>query len=199
MAVGSRRRAARRYGMTKQIQKAFLMGENVYLRPLERQDLKGEYRNWVNDPEITGHMAAGTFPVNDDELVAYYESNMESSESVLFAIVEKTSGRHVGNARIYRVDWINRKAYRGIMIGDRSCWGKGYGLEVINLISKYAFKYLNLNKLVSTTLAENIGIHKVNERAGYMREGEIREEFFRDGRYHDAIYWGLLKADYNKK
>ena len=104
----------------------------------------------------------------------------------------------IGTARVHSIDWVARKAYRGIMIGDRSCWGKGYGLEVINLISQYAFEYLNLNRLKSPTIADNVGVNKVNERAGYTQEGIGRQEYFRDGKYHDSVYWGLLKADYMK-
>jgi len=185
--------------MSKETEKKFLMGENIYLRAFEREDLKGEYGCWINNPEITRHMAAGVFPRNDDDLLAYYEKNANSRDSVLFAIIDKASGKHIGNARIHSIDWINRKAYKGTMIGDKKSWGKGYGLEATNLINRYAFKTLNLNKIISTTLAENVGIHKVNERAGYKREGQIREEFFRDGEYHDLIYWGLLKSDYNEK
>lgn len=115
-----------------------------------------------------------------------------------FAVVEKESGKHIGNARLHSIDWVDRKAIRGIMIGERSVWGQGYGLEVISLLSEYAFERLNFNKLKSFTLVENIGVQKVNEKAGYKIEGEARDEFFSKGKYHNVLYWGLLKSDYLK-
>ncbi len=176
--------------------KKFISGENVYLRPFERQDLEGPYREWINDPEVVHFLASGTWPQTDDALNAYYESNIANDRQVLFAIVEKSSDRHIGNARIYSIDWVNRKAHRGIMIGNKDCWSKGYGSEVINLLSVYAFETLNLRKLSSTTVGDNIGIIKVNEYCGYEKEGRLREEFFRDGIYNDVVYWGLLKNKY---
>ena len=176
--------------------KEFITGEHVYLRPVERSDLGGRYREWINDPEVVIFLATGAYPQTDDELLRYYESNINSRSQVLFAIVEKESDIHIGNARIYGIDWLNRKAHRGIMIGEKSCWSKGYGKEVINLLSMYAFETLNLRKLSSTTVGNNVGIIRVNEVCGYRQEGVLREEFYRDGRYYDVVYWGFLKSDY---
>ena len=48
----------------------------------------------------------------------------------------------------------------GIMIGDKSSWGKGYASEVINVISRYAFRSLNVNKLTAGAISPNIGVIK---------------------------------------
>lgn len=176
--------------------KGYLIAQNVYLRPFERSDVNGPYRDWINDPEVIQFLASGTFPLTDDALLSYYESNISSNKQVLFAIIEKETDKHIGNARIYNVDWVNRKAHRGIMIGDKSCWSRGYGSEVINLISYYGFETLNLRKLSSTTVGDNVGIIKVNEKCGYRQEGRLREEFYRLGRYYDVVYWGFLKSEY---
>ena len=45
-------------------------------------------------------------------------------------------------------------------------------------------------------LINNAGIIKVNEDCGYSREGVLREEFYRNGKYHDVVYWGLLRSEY---
>ena len=39
-------------------------------------------------------------------------------------------------------------------------------------------------------------MHKVNQRPDYKQEGEGCEEFFRDGVYHNIIYWGILRSEY---
>jgi len=182
--------------MSDKLKKAFLMGERIYLKPLEKEDLKGPYRSWINDPEITRYLTAGTFPITDEELEAYLQKHLNSNNSILFGIVEKESGKHIGNVRIYLIDWVNRTASRGIMIGDKSAWGKGYGLEVMNLISEYAFERLNLNKLKGGAICGNKGASRVSEKAGYKKEGVLREEFYRDGTYHDFDFYGLTRSDY---
>jgi RimJ/RimL family protein N-acetyltransferase len=187
--------------MSQKMEKVFLEGKRVYLRPLEREDLAGDYRNWINDHNVTRYIEAGTFPLTDDELESFFEFNLKSPNNILFAIVEKKTGRHIGNAQIKNINWVHRTASRGILIGEKSCWGKGYGLEVANLLAEYAFERLNLNKLKSSTCAANAAVQKLNERAGYTLEGEAREEFFCDGKYYNRANWGLLRSEHlaNKK
>jgi|LauGreDrversion4_2_1035121.scaffolds.fasta_scaffold05087_7 ribosomal-protein-alanine N-acetyltransferase len=174
----------------------FIVGKKVYLRSFERSDLQGKYRAWLNDPDVIKFLAVGTYPQTEDGILKYFESNINSDSQVFFAIIDKESDIHIGNARIYNIDRLNQKAHRGIMIGDKSYWNAGYGREVINLISAYAFETLNLRKLTSTTVGNNAGIIKVNEDCGYSREGVLREEFYRNGKYHDVVYWGLLRSEY---
>jgi len=178
------------------MKKAFLESERLILRPFEAEDLTGPYRGWLNDHEVISHLASGTWPQSDDALRAYYERNLADSSNVMFMIVEKETEKDIGTARVYAINWVHRNARRGIMIGQKDCWGKGYGLEVINLISRYAFESLNLHKLTSETVGDNIAVHRVNEKAGYQREGVKRENFFRNGEWHDVICFGLLQSEW---
>lgn len=182
--------------MQQENPKIFLEDENIYLRGFEREDLKGEYRRWINDPEVTRYLQVGTFPQNDDELRSYYERSMMSKNEVFFAVIEKEGARHIGNAQLYDISWIHRSAMRGILIGDKKCWGKGYGLEIIRLLNSYGFETLNLNKIISSTCADNKAVQKLNVKAGYTKEGIGRQEFYRNGIYHDRVYWGMLKSEY---
>lgn len=176
--------------------KTFLKGEQIHLRPFEREDLNGDYRQWINDPEITHFLQVGTFPQTDDELRAYYEKCLNSNTVVFFAVIETKTGKHIGNAQIYDINWIHRTALRGIVLGDKNCWGKGYALEMIKLLNTYAFELLNLNKIISSTCVDNVAVQKLNAKAGYTNEGVGRQEFYRDGVYYDRVYWGMLKSEY---
>ncbi len=82
------------------------------------------------------------------------------------------------------------------MIGDKEFWGKGYALDIIQLLNLYGFEYLNLNKIISSTVTDNEAVQKLNIKAGYTKEGIGRQEFYRDGKYYDRVYWGLLKSEY---
>ena len=176
--------------------KPFLESEEIYLREFQKEDIYNGYQDWINDPDVNNFLDVGSFPQPLESLENYYNAHIDNKNIVMFAIIEKETGKHIGNARVYGIKWVHRCGSRGIMIGDKSAWGKGYGLQVINLVSKYAFEILNLNKLSSVTVGGNVGIHKVNERAGYKKEGVIRELFYRDGKYYDAYYYGLTKTDY---
>ena len=46
------------------------------------------------------------------------------------------------------------------------------------------------------TLKGDEAVQKLNIKAGYTKEGIGRQEFYRDGKYYDRVYWGLLKSEY---
>ncbi len=145
---------------------------------------------------MTRHLQVGTFPQSDEDLAAYFEVCRNSKSIIFFAVVETETQRHIGNAQLYDINWVTRTAYRGIVLGEKSTWGKGYALEIIHLLHTYAFDSLNLNKVVSLVSSANLAIEKLNLKSGYTKEGVGRQELYRDGKYFDRISWGLLRSDY---
>src|SRR5438552_18222176 len=109
-------------------------GSVVLLRPLEHADLNERYRNWLNDPEVTRYTETGTFPSTAEDLENYYRGVTGSKNDVMLAVVDKKSGRHVGNVKLGPIHWVHRCATFGILIGEREFWGKGVGLEATRLM-----------------------------------------------------------------
>lgn len=173
----------------------FLRGDKVYLRPFEKEDIDtSDYRLWINDPQMI-YTEAGSSPHTREDLIAYYEKHINNNTMYFFAVVDIKTRKVVGTARIYDINWLHRIACRGLMIGNKY-QGKGFATEALNLLCKFAFEYLNLNKLKSGTYIENKGIVKVNERIGFKKEGLLRQERWTRGEYHDIIIWGLLKKEW---
>jgi [ribosomal protein S5]-alanine N-acetyltransferase len=99
----------------------FIVGERLYLRRVERADLGTDYFQWLNDPDVTRHMYNGTFPNSEEAMVAYYEQTVQSTDRVNLAMVRREDDRHIGNIGLSAIDWVNRTAEVGIIIGERSC------------------------------------------------------------------------------
>ena len=171
----------------------FLIGEKVYLRALEASDINENYLSWINDAEVTKYMTTGRFPSNMEKLVEYYQHRTASSNHVIFAIIDKESDRHIGNITLNNINWVNRTADSGIMIGEKDFWGKGYGTEAIRLVSDYAFKRLNLHKVTAGIVAIHQASIKAFEKAGFEIEGQAKSQFFLDGQYYDSLYLGITK------
>jgi RimJ/RimL family protein N-acetyltransferase len=76
-------------------------------------------------------------------------------------------GQHIGSTGIHQIDWRNRHAQTGIVIGDRTWWGRGIATRSHALRTRYAFEELNLEKLVITVIEGNIASRRALERAGY--------------------------------
>lgn len=175
---------------------AFLRGSKIYLRPLERADLNETYLGWLNDAEVTRYMEAGAFPATYQDLEKFYQGVTGSTTDVIFAIADRKSHRHIGNAKLGPIHWIHRRAMFGIMIGDKGFWGRGIGEEVTRLMVEYAFRRLNLNRVTLGVFAEHESAVGCYEKVGFRVEGRIREDLFRDGEYKDRLWMGLLRSEY---
>jgi ribosomal-protein-alanine N-acetyltransferase len=178
------------------MKKIFILGKQIYLRPLEREDLNERYLGWLNDPEIK-YLESGIFPNTQDKLEKFYEKVVEASDQVILAVVDKESDLHIGNVKLGPINWVHRRATFGILIGDKKFWGKGVGEEATRLMVEYAFRRLNLHRVELGVTAENEGAICCYEKVGFQIEGRFRGAVFHEGRYKDSLWMGLLSSDYS--
>jgi ribosomal-protein-alanine N-acetyltransferase len=176
--------------------KAFAEGSLVILRPLERTDLNERYLSWLNDPAVTRYTETGIFPSTAEDLDNYYRSVSGSKSDVMLAVVDKKSGRHIGNVKLGPIHWVHRRATFGILIGEKEFWGKGVGLDATRLMVEYGFQRLNLHRIDLGVFAEHEAAVRCYEQAGFKVEGRMREDLFLDGEYKDRIRMGLLCSEY---
>lgn len=180
------------------MRRPFLIGHKIYLRPLEPSDLEGAYLDWLNDYEVTRFLETGRFPATTDLLQQYVEHVARAPENVMLAIVEKATGTHVGNIKLGPIQWIHRRADLGLMVGDKTRWGHGYGREAVELMLGYAFERLNLNKITLGVFTDNAPALNLYEAIGFKVEGALRRHLFRDGEYRDKLVMGIFRDEYLK-
>ena len=177
---------------------SFIEGKRICLRALRPEDLEKGYLRWINDTDVNAFLAAGTRPVSTSALRAYYENITRSANDVMFAIVVKKTDKYIGNIKLGGIDWTDRRAHCGRMIGDRASWGKGYGTEALELVLDYAFNTLNLNRVYNTIVSGNIGAMKSCEKAGMEREGVFPQFKFARGGYKDVVQYGITRDRYDR-
>lgn len=182
------------------MKKHFIMGKKIFLRGLEKEDLRGNMFNWANDQEVTYYMYLGLKPNSAEVMEKEYDDLMASDKDVAFAMIDKKSKSHIGNAGLYTINWLYRSAEYRVIIGEKSYWNKGYGSEVARLVLDYGFNKLNLNKIWLGVNAENKGAVASYKKSGFKEEGVLRDEIYRNGRYYDAIRMSILRSEfYGKK
>lgn len=177
----------------------FLSGKKVYLRGLHEEDLSGPLLYWTDDPEVTRYMFRGWRPANADEVIAAYKNSIASDNNIEMAICSKETEQIVGIAGLYDADWkISRQAEFRIMIGEKSAWGKGYGLETTNLVVAYGFDKLNLNRIWLGHNAADERAGACYAKAGFVKEGVLREASYRNGQYYDIVRMSILHREFKK-
>jgi RimJ/RimL family protein N-acetyltransferase len=171
-----------------------LQGEQVRLVPVDRAHHFDNALRWMNDPEVTRFLmlTTGVTPGMEAE---WFERVQKRDTDFVWAIHDDR-GRHIGFTGLHRIDWRNRKATSGIVIGDKEAWGRGYATDAMRVRTRFAFEVLNLHRVESEAYADNEASQRALERVGYTREGVFRKRAWADGRWHDTIAYAILDEDY---
>lgn len=175
----------------------FMVGRQVYVRGLERADLPTMVR-WINDAEVTRLLFMGDRPATIERLTEQWEQESRSSRDIVFAICTREDDTFIGTTGLYTVNWIMRTAEFRIFLGEKSFWNRGIGTEVTKLMVVYGFEKLNLNRIWLGVNAENKGGVRAYEKAGFVHEGILRQEQYRNFQYYDVVRMGLLRSEYEK-
>ena len=176
----------------------FITGKKVYLRGIEKEDLKNIVI-WLNDEDVTRYMIMGDRPAHLELLTEQWEQEIRNPREVAFAVIDKKKEKMVGWCGLYGIRPIAYAAEFRVFIGDKRSWNKGFGTEVTKLLIQYGFEKLNLNKIYLGVNASYKAAVRAYEKAGFVREGVLRQEIFRNNQYYDAVRMSILRKEYKKK
>lgn len=172
----------------------FLKGERIGLRPPERANLDA-YLSWINDLDILQFILR-VRPVSRAEEEEWFSNLSKRPDDLIFEIASLEGGAPIGSCGLHRINSSNRSAELGILIGDKSLWGRGYGREAMGLLCGYGFDVLNLNRIGLSVYEYNARGVRCYERLGFRHEGRRRAARFWNGRYWDILDMGLLESEW---
>jgi RimJ/RimL family protein N-acetyltransferase len=170
-------------------------GELVRLTQIERKSLPA-FRRWFRDYEVQRFLAMPTVPITDEAEDAWYERMAQARDQYIFSICTLADDTLIGNCGLFDLDHKNRSAEFGIVIGEKDCWGRGFGTDATRLIVRFAFEELNLNRVALRVYDFNGRAIRAYEKAGFVHEGRQRAALFREGAYHDVLMMSVLREEW---
>jgi len=179
-----------------------LFGERVRLRAAEKEDIT-VFLRWINDPDITENLMLIS-PMSRFEEEHWYENMMKRpSHEHVFVIEIKGKDsdkdyRPIGTCQFINIDWRNRSAEVGIMIGEKTFWDQGYGTETMHLLLRHGFATLNLHRVWLRVYAKNTRGIRTYEKAGFQKEGNFRQAHFQHNRYYDIHLMSVLEHEWQE-
>lgn len=179
---------------TSHFQNPFIIGERLYLRPLEPAQDNHLYSTWLNDAEIRRYFSV--YPTSDTRGKERLENLYKDTRHILFGVVLKEDNRLIGLVGLKDINVLNQSAEFYVIIGDRNIQGRGYGTESTRLMLQYGFFELNLNRIQTQDMEDNIGGWRADEKAGFKYEGTLREVMPRFGKFHNVKVYSILKSEY---
>ncbi len=170
---------------------AFLEGDDVVLRTIERDDL-AFCQEAMNDPRVRGGFDAHAPVTMDDEEGWYDDAVVDGDDVHLLACVD---GKPVGTVGLNGVTDVYGVAELGYWIAPDH-HGQGFATEAARLLVGYGFDERRLHRVGARAFEFNDASRRVLEKVGFEREGVSRDAAFVDGKYVDVYRFGLLEPEW---
>jgi RimJ/RimL family protein N-acetyltransferase len=201
-----------------------IIGDRLRFRAVEPEDLP-IFLRWINDPEVRYGLGL-YLPLSMADEQEWYDGVRKQSPDERNLVIEARSPapqggppaqpgvppagpgvppagpptepawRMIGGTGFFNLDRRNRSAELGIMIGDKSCWNRGFGTEAVRLLARHGFNTLNLNRIYLRVLENNPRAIRAYEKAGFTHEGRQRQAEYKDGKYLDLLVMSILKDEF---
>lgn len=170
-----------------------IVGPRLYLSPIsDNEGDAAKYIKWMNDKAVNFGQYNRVVGSKSDLTWLYQPPDHMQR----YAMVLSGSDELIGSISIHNIDHLNRNAFIGIFIGEAAHRGKGYGAEAIRLILEYGFNTLNLHCILLTVAADIGEAVACYKKVGFRELGRLPEHVFKDGKYVDKLYMGIMARDF---
>ncbi len=179
--------------------KDVLTGKFVRLSAFDPEEMGKAFARWNMNSEYVRLLNSSALPMRSAKSNAkrLEENIVESSlASYDFSIRTLADDKLIGELGLEVVDWVGRDAFVGLGIGETEYWNKGYGTDIMNVLLRYAFTEINLRRVSLTVFEYNPRAIRSYEKAGFRREGQLRNLLNRAGRRWNEIYMGILREEW---
>jgi RimJ/RimL family protein N-acetyltransferase len=146
------------------------------LRPFEERDIDALVA-WGRDDELC-RAAEWTEGLPDDDLRAQWRTMIASPDDVLIRRAIALGDRVIGYADLYGHAPDQREL--GIVIGERSSWGRGLGRLGAARMLDYGFDCLGLATVVAQAWDANRRSVRLLQHLGMRETGRGAEGYYRD-------------------
>lgn len=131
---------------------------------------------------------------NMSDQLKWFNSLNQSKEIILKGKLTET-GEYIGIYKINNIDWINRR-YDSAHDIFKNYRGKGYSKKILEAGVDFGFEVLNMNRIDTEVLENNIASLKSALYVGFIKEGIKRKCIHKCNKYLDSIFLGILREDW---
>ena len=177
-----------------------LQGKLITLRKLKRSDAVSIQRH-ANNCDIARFLPRLPSPYTMDEARKWITTTSRlarQDKAYNFGIEDGQGGEIVGMIGLRNVNRHDRNAEIGYWVG-KSFQRRGYAIEALRLILKFAFSKLRFVRVYAVVHHQNIGSIRLLEKTCFVREGVWRKASLMNRRWHDIYAYGILKEEYSSR
>lgn len=126
------------------------------------------------------------------QFIADQKKMWEVKTKIAYGMHLQSEDKLIGHIFLKNIDWMIPKSEVGYLI-DAKYQGLGLTTEAVQCITTYGFQKLKMNKIYLRAFPDNIASQKVALKTGFQLEGQIRNDFKRQGKQlTDVLYYGRI-------
>lgn len=169
--------------------------ERLNIEPIDLKHCTETYLSWLNDPEVYRWLE--TRGSQNMPMLEKYIRQQVRNKTNMWAIKIKNNNKHIGNIKVDPINFVHSLGEFGILMGDKSEWGKGYAKEASKKIMEYFFeKQQPLRKITLGVVEQNIAAVSLYKKLGFDVEGKYKNHVVYDGKYYTVLRMAKFNPQY---
>ncbi len=130
-----------------------------------------------------------------EEVTSFFLKSLEDKDRYFFLIIEP-DGKIIGESVINEINWDLRCANFRICLFHAAERGNGIGTWVTEMTRDFAFEKLKLHRLQLEVYSFNPRAERTYVKAGFKREGVLRDAIMDGDKYADNILMSILEDEW---
>jgi [ribosomal protein S5]-alanine N-acetyltransferase len=173
-----------------------LRTERLVLRQITESDGVGLF-GIFSDDEVTKHYAWDTFndPAQGHDLAARTAEQLRERRAIRWGLVIPDAPDIIGTCGYTRWNQENHFAMLGYDLA-RPYWHRGLMSETVEAVVRFGFEQMELHRIEATVLTGNTASATLLQRAGFQREGVLRERFLQHGSFRDEWMCSITRPEW---
>jgi [ribosomal protein S5]-alanine N-acetyltransferase len=169
--------------------------DRLVLRELTNEDTEGIFACFSND-DVTRFYGQETIKSMEEaeKFIAFFSKNYSEKRGIRWGIERKGTKGIIGTIGFNAWSPKHKRAEIGYEIHPEQ-WRKGYTSEAVTKVLSYGFDVMDLTRIGAVVFTENEASNKLLEKAGFQKEGILREYMYQDGKAYDTYGYSLLRKD----
>lgn len=159
---------------------------------------RSAFQRWYADPEIARLLRHDQEPLNEIQSRGYFDTIILplSARGLCYAIHEAATDRFIGTSALTDLNASTASALFRIVIGEKDCWGHGYGTEATRLVAEEGFFRHGLQQVQLEVFRHNQRAIAAYRRVGFRVTGEHVEYVGRTRFQLNVVEMALDRDDY---
>ena len=148
----------------------------------------------LNNMNILNNLRDGLpYPYTEDDAESFIRAMLSADKDKTFAFAITLEDRVIGSIGVFRRENIHyRTAEMGYYIGEKY-WGNGYTTEAVRQVCDLVFEKTDIIRIFAEPFSHNSASCRVLEKAGFICEGILRSNAYKNGKIVDMKMYAIVK------